>query len=113
MHNDLRDFFWQRESKDLYFRRQWAHLVALGICTLLPCLQYVGSFYCAGKVTGLEQVGDKDRKADCEHPTFLTTVDLGALEKADIDRCFQDVTFTWKTTVVPGKLSPSVMKEKV
>ena len=67
------------------FNREWAHLIALGICILLPCLQYVGSFYCAGKVTGLERVGDKDRRADCEHPTCLTAADLGVLEKADID----------------------------
>lgn len=30
-------------------------------------------------------MGDKDRRADCEHPTCLTAADLGALEKADID----------------------------
>lgn len=67
------------------FNRQWAHLIVLGICILLPCLQYVGRFFCARKVTGLEWVGDKDRGADGEHPTCLTAVDLGDLEKADID----------------------------
>lgn len=90
------------------FNRQWGHLIALGICIFLPCLQYVGSFYHGGKVTGLERVGDKDRRADCEHSTRLTAADLGALKKANIDL---DVTFTLKSIVVPGKLYLSVMKE--
>lgn len=56
-------------------------------------------------------MGGKDRRAGCEHPTCLTAADLGALEKANIERCFQDVTFTLKSIVVPGKLYLCVMKE--